>query len=870
MRRLVEPYSLSDQHLHLDRKPLTVMVQMGGATLVAEAIEDAYRRLVAMQDQIESKASEALNESETRFHILDRFLVEVLNWNRDNIQPEKAVTDGFVDYTLSAPDGRALMVVEAKRIGRLAVKTVSQKTSNLALRGSVLKTLLGPVKQASNYASLVSVPIACVTDGRCWLFFQTNRRDGVGVLDGKGIFFPSLASVLADFPKFHDLLSADGLQKRLGMVQLNRAEGLSAAGEESQAIVSPPDGARMHEQDALSQDATLLFKQFFSKITSPNDLEMLKNCFVETPESQKADLELQKIAQKLLGGIQAIDTAESKHLQSEIERAVISMQSETVLLVGNKGSGKSTFLVRFFSDVLHENLRRQCLVLHVSLDQYQKNEPLGLVDWTIRELIERADKELFGGYPTYDQLRGVFWDEYKRLREGPWAPMYASNQSHFRDEFGRYVEKIRSDQPAEYLRKLLKRAAHAENRLPCLVFDNADNFSPDVQDAIFQLANSFSSTSPVLNIVPITDRTVWRLAKVGALQSYSATSFYLPVPEAKEILRKRIAFVKSQLNEDPELAKSYFSKRGFRVTLANIERFAQAVERIFVDNDFVSGLIGRLANFDIRRMLLVAGRVFLSPEIRIDDVLKGSFGFRPGPSEIMRIHRAIIKGCYDRYADGENEYIYNLFWTDRVSPASPLLAYYILWTLKRRLSTARADSVDSRHWTAGELAQFFEATGTTQDQTTLIVQKLRDRGLVETLDPNVVSVSPGDRLAITEAGIAHVELTLSSTVYLEQMAMATGLNNQRIFREMRDLRDKSTAQSFTEIRRIFVDYVVELDTVRLSIPATPEYEALRDAKKQFRGRGSTPLAQQVIPPAKPVRDAPLESVGTILPRGRRR
>jgi len=70
-----------------------------------------------------------------------------------------------------------------------------------------------------------------------------------------------------------------------------------------------------------------------------------------------------------------------------------------------------------------------------------------------------------------------------------------------------------------------------------------------------------------------------------------------------------------------------------------------------VSNDFVSGLIG-LSNFDVR-MLQVAQRVFLSPEIKIDDVLRGSFGAAPGRGELLRIHRAIIKGEYGQVSDRE-------------------------------------------------------------------------------------------------------------------------------------------------------------------------------------------------------------------------
>jgi energy-coupling factor transporter ATP-binding protein EcfA2 len=836
---------------------------------MSETVDSAYARLAAFRGELESSLKANPNEAAMRFEILDRVLIEGLGWNRQNIDVEDATTDGFVDYTLCAPDGTPVGIIEAKRTGKLVVGTASTKLSALALKGSVLKSMLGPTRQALGYAAEKSVPIACVTDGNRWLFFQTNRRDGKPPLDGKGIFFPNLASVFAEFPRFHDLLSPEGFSQRLGLVQLNRGEGLVTSGEEDQAFVSPANLAKMHERNALSQDASLLFKQFFSSITSESDRDMLSECFVETSESKKADLEIQKITQKLLNGIKSIDSSDSLLLQNEIERTLTTLQSETILLVGNKGSGKSTFLSRFFRSVLDPKLRGSCVVLRIQLDKCPRNERASLAEWALRQLRDQVESHVCKGErATYDDLRGVFYSEYQRKRDGALEPLYRNDPEGFRTEFGLYLERFREAEPEKYVQAFLERSVVSDKKLPIVIFDNADNYPSELQDAVFQLAHAIGQSATVLNIVPITDRTVWRLSKSGALQSYNAQSFYLPVPEAKQVLRKRIDFVKRRLNEDPDLAKSYFSAKGFRVTLDNIDRFAEAVERLFVDNDFVSGLIGRLANFDIRRMLRIAERIFMSPETRIDEVVKGSFGFQPGQAETLRIHRALIKGEYDRYVESENTYILNLFWTDRISPASPLLAYYLLWTLRQRLSLARADSVDSRHWTAGELARFFEAAGVSMEQTMVVLQRLRDRALIEPHDPNILSVGSGDRVAITEAGVAHIELCLNSAVYLEQMALATGINDKAVFNNLRIERDKANSASFENIRRSFVDYVVALDTVRLTLPQVTEYEALRDAKKTFRGKGTLSMGASRQAAAQPPRSAPAVSIGSVFPRRR--
>jgi hypothetical protein len=107
---------------------------------------------------------------------------------------------------------------------------------------------------------------------------------------------------------------------------------------------------------------------------------------------------------------------------------------------------------------------------------------------------------------------------------------------------------------------------------------------------------------------------------------------------------------------------------GFKVEVNDLAVLADAVGKVFVDNDYVSGFIGRLGNFDIRRMLRIAERIFLSPELRIDDIIKSRFGGEDVTANLFRTHRALIKGEYDRFSEAENEFISNLFQTNPKRP----------------------------------------------------------------------------------------------------------------------------------------------------------------------------------------------------------
>lgn len=800
---------------------------------MTNSIEQAYERLLKLKPDIEAALAAKPNESDTRLKVLDRFLFKVLEWKHEAVFTEPPTASGYIDYLLTIGERRGAMVLEAKKTGRLEPATKSKDLMTVTLSGPVVKPLMPGIKQAMGYALENGVAVAAVTDGNTWLIFRASRTDGSKPLEGKGILFPALETVIANFAKFVELLNVTTIVKRLHLAHLAAADGLAVPEAEQQIFVLDPGEASMKSRDPLASDAALLFQQFFSRLSNDKDREMLRDCFVETSESQRADFELEKIVQRVLNNISSLETSQGSALQNEIERVITTRRSETVLLVGNKGAGKSTFIDRFFEQVLPRPLREKCIVARVNLEEYHA-DPKGIVLWAILQLREKLEAAVCATNPPgYDELRGIFFTEYQRLSTGPRKHLYETDRNKFRDEFGRHIEARREQHPDEYVRLLLGWAAAGHQKLSCLIFDNTDQFSAEVQDTVYQLAHSLESAAPVFNIVPITDRTVWRLSKAGALQSYSAKSFYLPVPDAKEIISRRVNFLKGKVKDEPKAAESYFSRRGFQVKVNDLAILADAVGKVFVENDYVSGFIGRLGNFDIRRMLKIAERIFLSPELAIDDIIKSKFSGQDVATDRVRTHRALIRGEYDRFNERENEFVSNLFQTNPQQPGPPLLGYYILWILRRQLQSARnnkEENIEASHWAVSDFIQFFEGCGVAEELVVAAVNRLYDRRLVEALDPNVQHVTVADKVAIKDSGIAHLELLLTSPVYIDQMGLVTGFSE--VFARD-EIKKALFAGKFSDIREQFLRYILKIDSGRITISSNELYAQLKMARTQI-------------------------------------
>jgi hypothetical protein len=117
-----------------------------------EPIDAAHAAFARLTRETERYLNSVETESDTRLKIIDRLLVEVLQWPYADINTEEASENGFADYVCRV-QGRARLVVEAKRDGRsLGVEGRPSGTA-FKLSGSVLR----PSQQKKALAKLSDI-----------------------------------------------------------------------------------------------------------------------------------------------------------------------------------------------------------------------------------------------------------------------------------------------------------------------------------------------------------------------------------------------------------------------------------------------------------------------------------------------------------------------------------------------------------------------------------------------------------------------------------------------------------------------------------------------------------------------------------------
>ncbi len=796
-----------------------------------EPIDVAYEAFLGLQGEIASYAETVITEADVRLKIIDRVFLEVLSWPHQEILAENAVSSGFVDYSFAVV-GRARLIVEAKRESVDFGLGARPAKRGFLLNGPVFagSAARPGIDQAIAYCGSKNAELACVTNGNEWIVLRGNRLgDGRDSLSGVAFVFSSLETIERHFKFFYDLLSYESVTHFLYRAHFQEAEGQPIRAVRFERPLRNQNSAVLLPIGLLAADIERVMARFFDQLTGDDDPDLLASCFVETTESQRADHRLARVATDILGRLQDLDTSDPVALTALVLRAVQSRRHEFVIIVGTKGAGKSTFVTRFFRFVLPRPLASLCVVARVDLAE-SAGDSSAIVDWLDRRLLEEIEESLFEGTPpAYEELEGIFFDEYTRLKRGAWQRLYETDHVQFQINFGEYIESIRRDRPHDFISGLIRHIVRNRKKLPVLVFDNADHFDIAFQESVYQYARSIYQPNLCLVVLPVTDRTSWQLSRHGALQSFEHEALYLPTPATEAIIKKRIAYIEERVGRDRERPDDrYFIDRGVSLSLDDLTAFTRSLQNVFLETEGIATAIGNLSNQDVRRALRLARYFVTSPHLEVEDLLKiylsaSATAVRPG-----RAYRALMRGKYDIYPSEQHEFVQNLFTMSGDIETSPLLGTRIL----RLLHDAPVTEHEGALVGIDQVFDYCEGMGVEARATEAWLDALLKTGLCQNYDPTVTDVVQASRIEASPAGRQHLSWATGNIDYLSAMADVTPLRDEGVFNAMAEAVGGGGG-GWREKTRIFIDYLLDEDARYCALPSHVAYDGQKEVREEL-------------------------------------
>lgn len=794
-----------------------------------KTLDEAYEAFQILHNEISSDQGNIITEEDAKLKIITRILTECLSWQFPDIGTERKHDNGFSDYLISTNTQNCL-IVEAKRIGHVLVNVTDKAVQkNLKLNGPGLKSCDEGISQAASYAQPLGAPVAILTDGEAWVIFKTSTP-GENYKEKQAFVFPSLQAVSAKFSMFYDLISKNAFATKTYnqlFDELHHSRALLTS--PLVAPISSFQNIRL-QRSQLAFALEPVFDNFFSRMTGEDDADLILECFVETKESRIADHSLEKMTARVLGNIDSQSSDVSTQLSKYISNAIELEAGESVFIVGPTGSGKSTFIDRFFKKTLEDEARSKCFPVRLNFLEASGNESAAIL-WATNNLIQQYENLLYkNGNPSWDELRGLYFSEYKQMSTGFYAKLYQNDKDKFYEKFSDFMASQIQDNREDYLHKLLYHVIYSLKKLPILIVDNSDEFPADFKERVFQFAQSIRvKVKHCIVMFPITDKSAWSFTKTDIYGIYQSKSFFLPTPPPREIFRKRISYLKEMLiQNDSDLNKTnYFSGRGIKISIPDLSNFATVIEDSFVNDEYSSRILGELSNYNIRRTLRLARRIITSPVFKIDDLVMAYASGAPTYLKQSKFLNALLKGDYKFFnkKDTDATEIIPIFQIEKKIRQSPLLKLRILSLLEATHNTA--SNVDDRHLPYENLSQYFQSLSCSESAIDEATKSLMSSNLIEPFDPSTTGLEGGQKLAINFSGRLHCRLARSNKIYFEQMALTTEIIDTDIASTIFSTYESSANRELklAKVRTIFANYLIEKDNLELSTPkARPQYE----------------------------------------------
>lgn len=518
----------------------------------------SYEQSLTILENLNNKFSKSeMNESNTRFQIIDKIIKNVFYWPDSGIQTETHTNEGYTDYQLKDKD-KTNLVIEAKKE---KIKFNFSEYSEVRNRKIKVKVLMKDdntkktILQVKNYCQDIGCKYACITNGHEWAFFRAYI-DGESWQDGNAYIISSLADYIDKFHEINKHFTYNKIAKDYSFKKL--FDGIEYGSNERYEPKRKING--YDEQIANNYIAYYLkgyFEKYFGEI-SPNDHELLQDCYV-TERGYSINFENMT---SILEDVLSPYMSQEKNIQELTKKNTLSKQLTTIIkkekkskvlvLFGGKGAGKTTFLVSLFNSDKNKKIKENSVIAQVNLLKVA-NDKESIKNEILLQLIKKLDIDNLL-YSSNIKLQELFKDKFdvelKQSLEGlsPESEIFVIKRNELLTQYKK-DKKYCLARLANYLRN--------KNKAIIINIDNTDQFDQNLQDYCFSLANELSEKLYCLSIISLREERYTSSSIEGYLDAYEKNGFHISSPNPRQVFLKRLIFIAKKINSENKISGHY-------------------------------------------------------------------------------------------------------------------------------------------------------------------------------------------------------------------------------------------------------------------------------------------------------------------------
>ena len=727
------------------------------------------------------------NEATTRLHLIDRLFFECLAWSRDDCIAEESHEGLYTDYTFSTT--RRVLIVEAKREGIYFELPVGVRQREYAIPSLCrdYEALGAAIRQASGYCQARGVPVGAVCNAHQVVAFVATRSDGTPPLQGRALVFPSLDEMLAGFLDLWDALSKPGLTA--GHLE-TRLLGRAPSPVPPKLSAGIPGYPGMKDRNPFQTDLQIVSDLVLEDLARGQELEedFLRECYCKSGAlSQYALISKDILSTRyssLFAGEKGTPTLVPAATKKGISGDLLgdSLSSRPILLIGDVGVGKTTF-IRHLVKIDAAEILADALTIYLDLGS-QGALTSHLKEFVLEEFTRQLRTSYGVDIEERNFVRAVYHLDLERFRSGIYSDLKDADPVAFTRREIEFLEgKVRK--PDLHLRASIAHVAKGWPKRVVVFIDNADQREYEVQQEAFLIAQELAATWPATVFVALRPETFYRSLRAGTLSGYHPKAFTISPPRVDRVLNKRLAFGlklasgEVQITSLPEGTKAKFHNlaaivRAFQDSIEYSSNLMEAIDNISAGNV-------RQA-LDLVKSFFGSGHIDTQKIIRIREE-SGSY-FVP----IHEFLRAVIYGD-SQYFDPTRSPVSNLFDISSNDPKEHFILPLALGTVISLAGKGTTDGYVEVH----HLYEALQNCGYTPQQIDSALFRGLARRLVESgkAEDRATPTALPQAVRVTSSGAYHLQRLIRMFIFADAVVVDTPILDRESRATIRDVSDIS-------------------------------------------------------------------------------
>lgn len=757
--------------------------------------DDGYRAIQRIYNKYKEYAY--FSEADTRCKIIDSILKEALGYSENNIVREAHVDSGFIDYKILISNS-CRFIIEAKKSGDYFHIPGLYGNRKYKVNGIIqnIENLQSAMNQVQRYCIDEGCKYAVVFNGHQIVIFSAIVL-GMSWKEGYCYIFHSLEDIKNNFGLLWDILSLDSVKNGSLISYLDRSK-------RELYFKRVIDDIYNRDEDLIRNNLYTYLQPIsdivFSELLNENRTEILKECYVFGKTKLHNDLKdyFQDNLPYFMSKYKIKDIIER---DSEPEVFMQEYQSKKdvtdgsiIVLLGGIGSGKSTFIHRFFKVVLTDKEKENILWFHIDF----RNSPTN-----IREIEKYILNKII------DEWGNKYEFQFKALID-----KYGFNQN--------------KSNKKDYITKLFN-ILQALKFSITLVIDNVDQHERIFQENIFKVANHIKDLLKTLTIVALREETFLASQRCGVFDAYYVHKFHISSPNFISLIIKRIDFtIKCLRNIDKQNFLPVIPRDATNELITYFNIIRTSLNRDNPQAKKLKNFFDNISVGDMREALRMFSNFIISGNLNVKEMFEKHNVSGNYQISYHQFLKAIILGEHRFYIQDKSKII-NLYDFDTTISDSHFNLLRILQYLSNKKD--KYSELGRGYILINEIITIAETVSIKKDVIISSLKRLTEYNLVELNNLSKKNIESASYVKITFGGSYYLRYLAYNFVYLDLIFIDTPVTSQQTVDRLKE-QYNSTELSKRLIRtEIFIDYLV--NTEEDEFISHPEYYSNEFTQKEF-------------------------------------